>query len=269
MKHSPLSITILVLMNSLLCDMSSTRDVSPPNLEMFAINQWFNVKLFLYTNIICQSPGAPRCWNHVLIELSECLWRSETAAVVFKMWPCCPQWWRTMCHQGWWGLLLIASKFLVCFIVLKQVTSLEPTTGNGLVPPSCSVVEAPVPHTPWLMSYFLCCVTQSWLYSQRASHMYYTDYTENNNNNNDSGVYITNDLVPLLNWTRTIIPWLELNFYSNIDSSNKKELTFVYMEASVMDLTVIIQMNCQNSCSQTSQLFHLTTWSQHTEAHFT
>lgn len=36
-----------------------------------------------------------------------------------------------------------------------KAADLQPTTGNGSVPPSCSVLEPPVTHTSWLMSHFL------------------------------------------------------------------------------------------------------------------
>lgn len=36
-----------------------------------------------------------------------------------------------------------------------KAADLQPTTGNGSVPPSRSVLEPPVTHTSWLMSHFL------------------------------------------------------------------------------------------------------------------
>lgn len=35
-----------------------------------------------------------------------------------------------------------------------KAADLQPTTGSGSVPPSCSVLEPPITHTSWLMSHF-------------------------------------------------------------------------------------------------------------------
>lgn len=68
----------------------------------------------------------------------------KTAAVVFKnVWPCWP-WWRNNVPSRAMEIRAYCKQILGSFHCYKAA-DLQPTTGNGSVPLSCSVLEPPHP----------------------------------------------------------------------------------------------------------------------------